>query len=164
MCKVLLVILAFCVASYGQIDKYIGTGSDSCPKSLIVRPVLDRDNIHDDIDQDNLAECSRDIALGFSEVCGGSMVIDEDDIADYKKCNSSVIIVKLKKYSKLEAKLGQYQGDITIDALCFKSIRDEKPYKIQEFHAIGDRFWGDANALKEAVKAIVKRVDKKFEQ
>lgn len=161
MYKVLFLALSLSVASYGQIDKYIGTSSDSCPKRLIVSPVLDRENINDDIDENDLAECSRDIAQAFMD--NNASIIETEDVGNYKSCNSSVIIVKLKKYIKREAKLGQFQGDITIDALCFKSIRDDKPYKILEFHSIGDRFWGDANALKEAVKAVVQKIQDKFE-
>lgn len=143
--------------TFGQVDKYLNDSTIKCYSCIIVRPDLLNEISMSDCDTEELNNASSVIASSFIED-ENSVIIEKSQFKNYSKCNSKVVVVKLKNYYKTTAKLGQFQGNITIEALTFGSASDMEPKSTQAFTAIGGRDWGSSKLLMNSIEKVVKKI------
>ena len=73
-----------------------------------------------------------------------------------------MIAAKVKTYYKVPAKMGQFQGVITISISTYDSPQQKSATKTEDFTAEGDRHWGDSVPLQNAIEAVCKEIKRKY--
>ncbi len=166
MKQIVILITLLSQMSFGQISNYLDNNvspeEPKCADYIIIKPELNNENLKGQFEKEELDNISELLTNSFARFYKKVLVVSKDDFDKYAICNASVVIVKLQKYHKEPARMGQFEGVIEIQALTFKSINDTKPDRVQNFRAIGERHWGDSVPLQNAIKEVCKKIKKLY--
>ena len=132
----------------------------SCNKTFIVRPDMNPQIIPGDYEESELLIAANMIANAI--ICGmpstSTTIISNDEVDIVKHCKSNMVIAKVKSYHKEPARMGQYQGVVSITIDFYNSVGDKRPSRIEEFEAKGGRHWGDSVPLENAFQAVSTKI------
>jgi hypothetical protein len=134
-----------------------------CVKVFIVRPQMGPSNVPGSFEESELISASNMIANAIvKKIAPSSAIIAFEDMGAVQNCNSKMIIAKVKSYYKEPARLGQFQGNVTISISRYDSLQQKSPTKKQEFTAKGDRSWGDSVPLQNAIQEVCEEIKRKY--
>lgn len=134
-----------------------------CNNIFIVRPDLKPEVVPGDFEKGELLSAGNMIANAImAKISSSSKIIASNELEFIQKCNSKLIVARVKSYHKEPARMGQYEGVVTIVIEVYNSVQQSKPTSIEEFSAKGKRHWGDSVPLENSFQSVSKIIKRDF--
>jgi hypothetical protein len=116
-------------------------------------------------EEDELLSAANMVADAVSSaISAPTSIISVDELSSVKKCSARLIIARVKSYHKEPARMGQYQGVVTITIETYSDLAKNTPDRTEEFTAKGGRHWGDSVPLENAFEAVSRRIRRNYGQ
>lgn len=151
-------ILLSAICTFAQIENYISDNIyQNCDKKcyvLIKIPEVIYKEIKDDsMVTARINEESRTLLreIGQKEIA----VINNNQLDTIKYCNSAILLVNVKNYTKKGGRIGLAAGAVIVNFIYFKNVNNVKSDKETEITGTGQAVWGDLNVFLSAYQDAV---------
>lgn len=136
-----------------------------CTEVFIVRPDMRLELVPGSYEDDELLSAANMVADAVSSsISAPTSIISVEEIPSVKKCSSRLIVARVKSYHKEPARMGQYEGVVTVVIETYSDLAKDTPDRTEEFTAKGGRHWGDSVPLENAFEAVSKSIRRNYRQ
>jgi hypothetical protein len=129
-----------------------------CAGVIVVRPKIDKAILTNDVDDDNLISGGNAIATTIESTYKSAKIISEVEVKNYRKCNSSLVIIKFIGLHKEAAKLGQFTYVINLSVTFYDLEKYMRIIRSKDFKATGERDWGNERPFLNAINRVCKDI------
>lgn len=130
---------------------------------FIVRPDMKPELVPGSYEDDELLSAANMVVDAImSSVSAPSAIIAVDELPSVEKCSGRLIVIRVKSYHKEPARMGQYEGVVTVSIESYNQIGQESPARVDQFTAKGGRHWGDSVPLENAFEAVSKKIRRNY--
>lgn len=131
----------------------------SCPRALVVRPVLTADRLGGSFTDDELTNAATLLAQPVAVALDAEAITDLDGYGGYAECSCRVAFIEVTSYHRQPARMNQNEGVLSVK-LVVKRTPSSAASDVLTFTGTGKPHWGESVPLENACKEVAEQIAK----